>query len=240
MNRILVWDLPVRVLHWAFAGSLSAALALGFAVDDEHPLFVYHMLLGLVAGIALAARIVLGIVGSRHARFSSWTWSPIALGRYLRSVFTGGTARYVSHNPASTWVSAAMFVLVVLLIATGIQGNDRFEDVHEVLAACLIAAIGLHLLGLIWHTARHRENIARSMIDGRKAGPPDASLPSHHVTAGLLIAVGVLTWAAVLFRNYDANAARVRLPFLSYEIQFGESRDSDARERPKRSEHRRD
>jgi cytochrome b len=57
MNRILVWDWPVRVLHWAFDGSLTAALVIGFGVDDEHPLFTYHMLLRIVAGFILILRI---------------------------------------------------------------------------------------------------------------------------------------------------------------------------------------
>lgn len=86
MNQILVWDLPTRVLHWLFAGSLSGALVIGFGFDDEHPWFAYHMLLGLVAGLVLCMRLALGIVGSRHARFSAWAWSPRELIRYVRNL----------------------------------------------------------------------------------------------------------------------------------------------------------
>jgi cytochrome b len=237
MSRILVWDLPTRVLHWAFAGSLAAALVLGFGLDDEHPLFAYHMLFGLVAGLVLVARIVLGIVGSRHARFASWTWSSRPLAGYLRGVFTGTAPRYVAHNPASTWVSAAMFGLVALLIATGIMAGKGFEHTHEVLAAALIAAIALHLLGLVWHTARHRENIGRAMVDGRKMGPPEAALRSHHAWSGVFVAVGVLAWALALFRNYDPATARVRLPLLGTEVQLAESRHTEGKEHVKARAH---
>ena len=44
MNKILVWDIPARLFHWAFAASLTASIAIGFLVDDEQPLFQLHMI----------------------------------------------------------------------------------------------------------------------------------------------------------------------------------------------------
>jgi len=54
MNKILVWDLPARVFHWAFAASLTAAIGIGFLVDEEQPLFQLHMIAGIVAMFWLA------------------------------------------------------------------------------------------------------------------------------------------------------------------------------------------
>lgn len=36
MNKILVWDIPARLVHWAFAAPLTVAAAIGFLVDKEH------------------------------------------------------------------------------------------------------------------------------------------------------------------------------------------------------------
>ena len=67
LTKILVWDIPARLLHWAFAASLGAALAIGLLVEKEHALFQLHMLLGIIAIFLLAVRLVLGLVGSRYS-----------------------------------------------------------------------------------------------------------------------------------------------------------------------------
>ncbi len=61
MKKILVWDIPARLFHWAFAGSLTAAIAIGFLVDDDAPLFQLHMLFGIVALFLLGVRVVMGM-----------------------------------------------------------------------------------------------------------------------------------------------------------------------------------
>lgn len=239
MNRILVWDSPTRILHWLFAGSLTVALVLGFAVDDEHPLFAYHMLSGLAAGFFLAVRLVLGFVGSRHARFAAWAWSPRALASYLSGLFRRGSRQYVSHNPASTWVTLAMFVVVALLVGTGVFAAGKpAKEVHEVLAALLVGTIVAHLLGLAWHTLRHRENIALSMVHGRKEAPPEAALASSHRWAGLLVGAVAAAWAVALVRGYDAPARRVQLPLTTITIELGETPGpSSHHDRPARRRH---
>jgi cytochrome b len=58
MTKILVWDIPARLFHVAFAASLSAAIGIGFLVDDEVPLFQLHMILGIVALFLLLIRVI--------------------------------------------------------------------------------------------------------------------------------------------------------------------------------------
>ena len=76
MNKILVWDIPARLFHWAFAASLTASIGIGFLVDDEQPLFQLHMIFGIIAMLLLVVRIVMGLVGSRYSRFSSYPVHP--------------------------------------------------------------------------------------------------------------------------------------------------------------------
>lgn len=231
MNKVLIWDIPIRLLHWAFAGSLSASLAIALVADDDSPLFQFHMLLGLVAAFVLLLRIILGFVGSRHARFTHFPVRPTQIVRYIGGVFTGNARVYAGNNPGSAVAALVMFTLVPLLIVTGIgTGGEAFEDVHGVLAYVLLGAIAAHLLGLIVHTIRHRENIAAAMITGRKAGVPAEGLQSAHPVWGVLLLLTGAAWITALFQNHDAKAATVRLPVIGTVMQLGEN-ESEGRDK---------
>jgi hypothetical protein len=58
MNRILVWDVPTRVLHWLLTGTLIAALSIALKVDDDSSVFQLHMLFGLIAAFVVVLRLV--------------------------------------------------------------------------------------------------------------------------------------------------------------------------------------
>ena len=231
MSKILVWDLPLRLFHWTFAGSLSGALAIGFWVDDDSPLFQVHMLLGLVAAFALAGRLVLGVVGSRYNRFSSLPLSPGRVIAYFVGSFTGGAKRYIGHNPGAALASLAMFALVPLLIASGAGWMGGLgEELHEGLAIALLVAIGGHLAGIVWHTVRHREAIALSMVTGMKDGPEGEGLKSARPVWALAMLIGGGAWVAALFANHDAAAGTVKLPVLGTVISLGENEGGEGGE----------
>jgi cytochrome b len=228
MRKILVWDLPVRLFHWTFAGSLSGALAIGFLVDDDSPLFQLHMLLGLVAVFALAARLVLGVVGSRYNRFSALPLAPGEVVAYLVGSVVGGAKRYIGHNPGAALASLAMFALVPLLIASGAGWMGGLgEELHEGLAIALLVAIGAHLAGIAWHTVRHREAIALSMVTGMKDGPQAEGLKSARPVWALAMLIGGGAWVAALFANHDAAAGTVKLPLIGTVISLGENEGAE-------------
>ncbi len=227
MRSILVYDLPLRLFHWAFAGALTASLGIALLADEHSPLFAWHILFGLAAGFLLLLRIVLGFVGARYARFSHLPVQPGKVFAYLRGLFDRHAGRHVGHSPGSAWAALAMFTAVPLLLATGLWAQrDPWEDLHGFLAYALIAVIGLHLAGLVWHTIRHRENIAAAMITGRKPGEPAEAIASAQPGWALAGVVATVAWLGGLVSNYDAAAAKVRLPITGPTIELGEARDS--------------
>ena len=223
MKSILVWDLPMRLFHWTFAGSLSVALVIGFLVDDDSPVFQLHMLFGLVAAFALVVRVILGVVGSRHNRFSVLPLKPTEGIAYLIGVFTGKARRYMGHNPGCAVAAIVMFSLVSLLIASGAGWlGETGKDLHEGLAIALLVTISSHLAGILWHTLRHKEAIALSMVTGRKAGPDEEGLAnSRPGWAIAILAVGI-AWVWALFASHDPRAETVRLPVIGTVIDLGE------------------
>jgi nucleotide-binding universal stress UspA family protein len=149
MTKILVWDIPARLLHWAFAASLGAALAISWLVDKERPLFQLHMLLGIVAVFLLVVRIVLGLIGSRYSRLAIFPVHPRELASYLTSAVVSKTKLYAGNNSGSAMAAVLMFLLVPALFISGIgYGGESMEELQQVLAWALLAVIVMHLMGL--------------------------------------------------------------------------------------------
>jgi cytochrome b len=232
MKKILVWDIPARLLHGAFAASLTAAICIGFLIEDDQPLFPLHKLFGIVALFLLGLRLILGLVGSRYSRFSSFPVRPREVVGYLVSAAVSKTKRYAGNNPGSAMAAVLMFLLVPCLFISGIgYGGEAIEELHESFAWALLAVIVMHLAGLAWHTFRHRENISLAMVTGRKSGVPEEAISSSHVAWGVAIALAAGVWITALFASYQANKGTVKLPVIGVTLQLGENEGADGGER---------
>jgi cytochrome b len=224
MNKILVWDIPARLFHWAFAASLSAAVGIGFLVDDDSALFQFHSLFGVVALFLLAVRLVTGFVGSRYVRFSSFPVRPREVVGYLISAVASKTKVYPGNNPGSATAAVLMFLLVPALFLSGSgYGGEAIEELHELCAWALLSVIAMHLAGLAWHTFRHGEAIALAMVTGKKAGKPEDAISSAHPWWGAVFLIGAGLWIGALFANHNPKAATVGLPGVGVTLQLGES-----------------
>lgn len=245
-TRILVWDLPTRAFHWLLAASVLGAFAIAVLVDDEGAMFPLHMLLGAVGAFLVVLRLFWGLVGSRYARFGSFAFGPRAVIEYAKGIFTGKGERHVGHNPGS---SVAIFAILALTAGVAITGalmsslGDVAKELHEVLAYSLIGVTGAHVIGVVVHTLRRRENITLAMLDGRKEGETAQAIPSAHpLVAAALLGLTAL-WSVALVRGYDAASRSVVLPggsrlALSEPEESGRGHgDHERPERPKKHHH---
>ncbi len=224
MNKIMIWDFPIRVFHWTFAFCSFSALAIALLADDDSAVFCLHMLLGISACFLLVVRLALGIIGSRHNRFKAMLFSPRETLRYIGGIITGSATRYVVHNPGTSAAAIGMFLLVPFLFWTGLDSaGEAAEDIHEILAYALLALIVAHIAGLAIHTLRYRENIGLSMVTGFKHGPSEQGLRSSHPLIGITVLLVSAIWMSSLFANYSAARRTVTLPLLGSTIQLGEN-----------------
>lgn len=169
---VRVWDAFVRSFHWSLVASVAlSTLALWWWVGAHQPA-------GYVAAALVLARVVWGFVGSRHARFAQFLRSPVATARYAAQVASAREPRHLGHNPLGGWMIVALGLCVVGLAISGwlyttdwFWGDERVERVHSTLAWTLLVLVSLHLIGVIFTSLRHRENLVRSMLDGRKRAP---------------------------------------------------------------------
>jgi cytochrome b len=212
-------------------------MGIGFLVDDEAPLFQTHMVFGIAALFLLVIRVILGFAGSRHARFANFPLHPREIATYIRSVLIAKTKRHPGNNPGSAVAAVLMFILVPALFITGIRGGKAFEEGHELFAWGLLTVILLHLMGIVLHTIRHRENIGSAMVTGKKTGDPADAIRSAQPLLGAFLLIAVGTWIAALFANHDASSSTVKLPLIGTSIQLGEKEDGEKEHKAIKHDH---
>lgn len=226
MNPVLIWDLPTRLFHWLLSAGFIAAAVISLAMGEHSPLFPYHAIIGLTIALMVVLRIGWGIVGTRYARFGSFIFGPGAVVEYMKGAMIGGGKRHIGHNPGSAVAIFALLGLVLALAVTGFmmgQGNEAIKEVHQILAWTTVGVVVVHVLGVAFHTIRHRENITASMIHGRKrAEPSDGIASAKPIVAVLFLAIAG-GWAFGLVRNYKPATQTTTLPLIGTSLQLGEN-----------------
>ncbi|HMN41107.1 MAG TPA: cytochrome b/b6 domain-containing protein [Phycisphaerales bacterium] len=226
MNRVLIWDLPIRLFHWMLAGGFIAAAVISLWLGDDSPLFPYHAIIGLTIAFMVCLRVVWGVIGTRYAKFGTFIFGPGALIEHMKGTLVGGGRRYVGHNPGSALAIFALLALVPALAVTGImlgRGDTSVKDLHEILAWVTVGVVVAHVLGVALHIVRHRENITASMIHGKKHARPSDAIASARPIIAVVFLVIVGAWAAGLVRNYSPATRTTTLPLIGTMLQLGDN-----------------
>ncbi len=192
MQKILVWDWPVRLGHWLMVGGF----ALAWLTGDSESLRLVHVAAGTTVVAVAAFRLLWGFAGTRHARFAAFVRGPAAVRRYLTSLLRLEPETHVGHNPAGGW---AILALLGLALLTGLAGWATYEEIgghwleelHEGLAATMLTVVIVHVAGVVSGSLAHGENLVRAMFTGRKEGAPEQAIPSARPLAALLLLVWV-------------------------------------------------
>jgi cytochrome b len=167
-----VWDPLVRLFHW----SLVASFVLAWFTP--HRSETIHSWAGYAAAGLIGLRLVWGIVGTRHARFSSFVRRPGEILAYLMAIARGTEARHIGHNPAGGAMILALIAGMAGIALTGwlmytdrFYGDDGMVALHSTFAHALLVLILLHLAGVALASLRHRENLPLAMVTGVKRPP---------------------------------------------------------------------
>jgi len=179
-----VWDLPVRVCHWL----LVAAFITSYVTNRLGvTYFKYHVWSGYTVIVLVSFRLLWGLVGTRHARFSNFVRGPIHTLRYAVGWFRGEARSYAGHNPLGAWMVIALLMALFVQSASGLFGNDEIFNVgplygfvtnetslkltslHRILFYWLLAAAIVHVLAVIAHRVFKKESLVVPMFTGKKA-----------------------------------------------------------------------
>jgi cytochrome b len=204
----LVWDLPTRVFHWLLVLSI-----IGSYVTAKLGLMPWHLRLGFLMIGMLIFRIIWGLIGPRHARFSNFIKGPSSILQYLK-----GGIRSVGHNPLGAGMVVLMLLLLVLQVTTGLFSTDdiaytgpyfpsvshdwaeKLTGIHHKNFNFILGAIVLHLAAILYYTFVKKEPLVPAMFHGHK---PAGHVPLHEAIASsqlwkalvvIVIACGCVYW----------------------------------------------
>lgn len=187
-KRILVWDIPTRVFHWALALSFAGA----FLTAETERFRDVHVALGYLMLGLIVFRLAWGFAGTRYARFASFLFKPAQVIDYLRSLLQRHPQHYVGHNPAG---GLAIFLLLGLGLTTALSGvllyqeiwGEAFEELHEGAANFMLALVMVHIAGVAVSSLLHHENLVRAMLTGYKSGNTEAGIARTHAWLGVIM-----------------------------------------------------
>jgi cytochrome b len=202
----LVWDLPVRLVHWLIAGLIAFSW---WSVHHHHT--AWHIWSGCAILTLLIFRLLWGFVGSSTARWSGFIRGPRALGNYLK----GGWVE-IGHTPLGALSVLAMFLALAVQVGLGliaededglytgplsglvsIDTSDKARDIHQLWFNVILGLIVLHLAAILYHRLRGRK-LTRPMITGRAEAAPGAKpMRAGKWWAALIclaIGIGITRW----------------------------------------------
>ena len=203
--RVPIWDLPVRLFHWALVLLVPALWA-----THEWERMDLHILLGEIMLGLILFRLLWGVLGSSTARFAGFVRGPGAVLRYLR-----GERRWFGHNPLGGWSVVLMLLVLLVQVGLGLFASDedgiyagplarhmpdlesahQLAERHETMFWVLVALIALHVLAILWYRLARRDDLITPMVTGRgKAGADGQALvpaPLWRLLLSLALAAGI-------------------------------------------------
>ena len=201
---VAVWDLPLRLFHWALVLLVVTLGATGLVKDDA---LRWHMRAGQALIALLLFRVAWGFAGSRHARFVSFVRGPAAVLRYARSLVVPPHEVHATHNPLGGWMVIAMLAALAVQATTGLFTNDDVlwegplaarvaRDVSDAMSSIhrrgwwvVVALVVAHVAAVAVYRWVFKEDLVRPMIDGVKPLPPGAADPADAAASGTRAAV---------------------------------------------------
>jgi cytochrome b len=225
-TRILVWDIPTRVFHWLLAISFAGA----YVTAESESWRLVHVTLGDTFAGLILFRVVWGLIGTRHARFSDFAFGPRRVVAYLHSLLSRGPEHHVGHNPAGSWAIYAILMLGLGIGASGYAlyndiGGEAFEEIHELLGNLVLGIVVIHIAGVLISSFLHRENLPRSMVTGYKKGEASQAIGGSRAVVGAVLAAAVLGF---WLNAFGVREALVGAPLDAAEQQNGLGHDGGA------------
>ena len=209
-NKIVVWDLPLRIFHWSMLTAVLTSIVSGLIGGMAMPL---HFLSGYCILSLLIFRWLWGFIGGHHARFLNFVSGPRGVLNYLKK---SGEHEELGHNPLGSWSVMALLFFLSIQVVTGLFANDEifnegplagFVSDHQstlityyhtsIGLPIIYGLIGLHIAAILYYTIAKKKNLVVAMLHGVKDVDPTHPRPyasrdtwMHRLLAACILALG--------------------------------------------------
>lgn len=204
-ESIRVWDPLLRLFHWGLVAAFAIAWLTSEKTQFIHEfagytvigLLVFRLIWGLagshyarfsqfIRGPSVTLAYASDVIRGRERRYIGHNPAGAVMVVLLLVTLAGtGYTGWLMTDPSRQAMLPAIPQVVTQAFAdeeggeAGEAGESgaggAVEELHEVLANLLLLLVALHVGGVIYASVRHRENLVRAMLTGRKRAPePDA------------------------------------------------------------------
>jgi cytochrome b len=179
-QMVKVWDPLVRIFHWSLVFFFLLAFITGGEWDSV------HVQAGYAIALLIGFRLMWGLVGTRYARFLTFVKSPRVVIAHFKHMLKFDAPHYLGHNPVAAVMIIALLVSLALTAFTGMVtiagdgngplaatmfaslGGEWMKEIHEFFANFTMLLVCTHVAGVVFSSFLEGENLARSMLTGRK------------------------------------------------------------------------
>jgi len=197
----VLWDLPTRLCHWAIVCCVPLAW---WSAETER--YEVHEWVGYTVLVLVLSRLIWGLVGSRHSRFSDFLAGPATVFAYVREGVQPGPG----HNPLGGWSVVALLGLLLLQAVSGLFNTDdvfyngplyyaadsglrdSLGALHDWAFNLLLGLVALHVLAVCYYQIRKGDKLLQAMVKGRAQGKSGLAAPVPAWLALLVVALGSL------------------------------------------------
>lgn len=214
LRKVRVWDLPVRLFHWALV-----ALLVALYLTAEFDRLDLHMKLGQTVLVLVVWRVLWGLVGSDTARFGGFLKGPGAVLAYARSLLTPHPLPVAGHNPLGGLMVIALLLAILAQAGSGLFATDDIvvegplyhlvsgktasllTTVHHYNINVLIVLAVVHVAAALLYLFVKSENLIGPMVTGAKPLPPHIAAPGLASPLRALILLLIVAGAWIAFVN---------------------------------------
>jgi cytochrome b len=200
--RVAVWDLPVRLFHWALAVLVVFSFVTGKLGGNW---MQWHVKSGCCILALLLFRLAWGVVGSSSARFAGFVRGPRAAIDYARTLLARRPVAHAGHNPLGGWMVMAMLAMLLVQTGSGLFADDeimtqgplsvkassavvaRMNWIHEFNKWLIVGAVALHVAAIATYQWGLKVNLVGPMVHG--SGTLDPSVPAPRLGSSVLAAI---------------------------------------------------
>jgi cytochrome b len=204
-NKILIWDLPVRLFHWLLVASIGYTWYSVEIMENMN----HHFIAGYCVLTLVLFRIVWGFIGTYYAKFTTFIFPPSEIIAYFKGLSGKAGKSYLGHNPVGGLSVFAMLFIILIQVSTGLFSTDDYyfgplyglvsdataatiTEIHHFNFDIITILVALHILAIVFYRIVKKERLVSAMFTGEKQVSEESKKSITHsklILAAIIISV---------------------------------------------------